>query len=466
MTGEAIISQLKDLKKIPGADRIVQATIFGETVIVSKDHKEGEIGVLFDCETQLSHEFCYENNLYRHNNLNKDVEKKGYIEDNRRVRPIRLKGVKCSGLWMPISSLDYLKGIKGVNLSIGTQFSEIAEQKICEKYINQATKNAQGNKQGKSRENLVPTFKEHIDTDQYARNKHAFKAGQLVYITEKLHGTSCRVGHLAVLKPLNKFQKFFAFIFKFIFKFNLRSDYLINYSHIVGSRRVVKQAGEADLEKKESYYESDIWSHSAEQFRDKLEKGETLYYEIVGFTPDGTSIMGSQSNSKLEKFMDKADYTDFLAKYGPETEFKYGCSYLGGLDQPQYKVFVYRITMTNEDGHTIDYSWEQVKNRCEMLGVEHVPELHKLLVTQWENGEDDRDKYLGDQYGNKLDTIVENHTEADSELFPTQLREGVCIRIEDENLIPKFLKNKGYLFKVLEGIIKESDTVDMEESQG
>src|SRR5690554_2217024 len=98
MTGEAIICRLENIEPIEGADRIVQCTIFGETVIVPKDCKEGQLGLLFDIETQLSHEYCHHNNLYRDNNLNADSSKTGYIEKNRRVRPIRLKGVRTSGL--------------------------------------------------------------------------------------------------------------------------------------------------------------------------------------------------------------------------------------------------------------------------------------------------------------------------------------------------------------------------------
>lgn len=465
MTGQAIIAKLTNLESIEGADKIVQCNIFGETVIVSNTHQVGEIGVLFDCETELSHEFCYQNNLYRHSNLNKDKSKSGYIEDNRRVRPIRLKGVKCSGLWLPMESLVW--AISDVNDApgIGEQFITLQGIEICRKYVNKATKIAQGNKQGKAKENLVPTFKEHVDTDQFMRNQQVIQPGNTVIITEKLHGTSCRVGYLKTIEKNKLWTRIcLSFISLFRdFKWKWKTaKHSLRYNHVVGSRRVVKQIGETETEKENSYYKEDIWSLTAEQFRGKLEKGETVYYEIVGYLPGGGSIMGSHSNSKLKKFMDKDEYKEFLKKYGDTTEFHYGCT---GSDGNVYKIFVYRITLTNEEGHTVDYSWDQVKMRCEQLGVKHVPELERTIAQLWENSEND-DCFVGDHWGNKFEDIISNHAENDSESFPDHIIEGVCVRVESGSLIPKFLKHKAYLFKVLEGIIKDNDAVDMEESQG
>ena len=281
----------------------------------------------------------------------------------------------------------------------------------------------------------MPTFKEHIDTDQFMRNLQHVKPGCTLIVTEKLHGTSCRVANLPVIQKQPWYKKLFGI------------EVAPKYGHIVGSRRVTKQAGASEVEARESYYESDVWSASAEVFRDKMLKGETVYYEIVGFTSDGTRIMQSQGNDKLKKFMDKKEYAEFIEKYGKATNFTYGC------EPGEHKVFVYRITTTNVDGDSTDYTWDQVKMRCEQMGVEHVPELAIF------NRNADPDLELVTQ-------VITGHTESTSIGFPQQLREGVVVRIDGPSMTPKFLKNKSYLFKVLEGIIKDSDTVDLEESQG
>jgi hypothetical protein len=65
--------------------------MLGLQALVSKDYKEGDLYVIFPAEVQLSHEFCSNNNLYRHSELNANPEAKGYIEDNRRVKAVKLR---------------------------------------------------------------------------------------------------------------------------------------------------------------------------------------------------------------------------------------------------------------------------------------------------------------------------------------------------------------------------------------
>src|SRR5690606_37387933 len=279
MTGKVLICKLKNIQEIPGADQIVQANLFGETVIISKDHKEGELGLLFDCETQLSPEFCYNNNLYRHIDLNKDKSKTGYIEDNRRVRPIRLRGVRCSGLWMPLESLLFIHSgyFSKEEIREGVELDQLGGVAICNKYITQKTKQGRENKLGKARVNLCPTFKEHIDTDQLMRNLHNIHEGDLITITEKLHGTSCRCGNLPVLRQKNVFERV-------LNKIGLNTPDT-QYKFVVGSRRVVKSIGDTE-HTGPGFYESDLWTKAAkENFEGKLRKGESIYFEIVGYTP-------------------------------------------------------------------------------------------------------------------------------------------------------------------------------------
>lgn len=156
--------------------------------------------------------------------------------------------------------------------------------------------------------------------------------------------------------------------------------------------------------------------------------------------------MNSQSTEKLKKLLNKDEYEDFFNRYGSTTIFSYGCA------PKEYDVYIYRISMTSGDGmREIDLSWDQLKERCYELGEKHVPEL-----TSWNNFDI-----------NSLDELVQEVkflAERPSELFPTHIREGVCVRI-DNRIRPKMLKSKSFIFKCLEGIIKESDVVDIEESQ-
>lgn len=433
-TGEALICCLKNISPIDGADNIVQANLCGETIIISKEYKEGQLGLLCDTETILSTEFCKENNLFRHTNLNKDNSKQGYFEDNPRVRPIKLRGIKVSGFWIPIESLNYT----GKNLPTeGIQIKEWNEHKICDKYIKPIQRHAIY-KNSKKRVQQVLNFIEHTDTDQLLRNLFKIRIGTNIIVTSKLHGTSCRVGLLPCL-PRNKFK---AFIHNFLNRKN-------PYKFVVGSRHALKHVEGDTVDKKSSFYEEDIWTKSAyDNFYGKLIPGETIYYEIVGYLPDGTPIMPSHSNECLKKFLDKNEYNDLIQKYGDKTVFHYGCQ------TGKYKIFVYRITLTTEHGESIDLSWKQVKRRCEELGVNHVPEIEQNFI---------KNEML--QYLYTAEKFWLNLTEKDCDFFPQHINEGICVRIESSRLKPEIFKNKRYIFKVLEGIIKDDSTfADLEES--
>lgn len=445
-TGEALICKLKNISPIPESDNIVQANLFGETIIISKDYQEGQLGLLFDCESVLNKTFCKENNLFRHANLNKDTSKQGYFEDNPRVRPIKLRGIKVSGFWIPIESLNYT----GKNLpKEGTQIKEWNEYKICDKYI-KPIKQGTIYKNKKKKIQQVLNFLEHLDTDQLLRNLHNIKIGKTIIITTKVHGTSCRVGLLPCI-PRNKFV---SIIHKLL---NVKNK----YRFVVGSRHALKYVEGNKIDNKSSFYEEDIWTKSAcDNFYGKLIPGETIYYEIVGYLSNGTPIMPGHSNECLKKFLDKNEYNDLIKKYGDTTTFHYGCKNIQTYDNgcsgtfAEYKIFVYRITLTTEHGESIDLTWQQVKRRCEELGVNYVPEIEKIYI------KNDAIEYIYTD-----EKFWYDITEQDCKFFPQHINEGICVRIEGSNLKPQILKNKRYIFKVLEGIIKDrKDIIDIEEN--
>jgi hypothetical protein len=104
------------------------------------------------------------------------------------------------------------------------------------------------------------------------------------------------------------------------------------------------------------------------------------------------------------------------------------------------------MTMTNEDGVEVEYSWDLVKLRAEQMGAKTCPEFDKFLFTTIE----DLDKRVN-EYCDGVDPIGKTH-----------IREGVVIRIDNK---PKFTayKHKNFNFKVLEDIIKLDDNPDLEE---
>ena len=218
----------------------------------------------------------------------------------------------------------------------------------------------------------------------------------------------------------------------------------------------------------------------AKKFEGKLHKGEVVYYEIVGFVNESTPIMASVKNSKIK---DKA----FSKQYGEETVFSYGCNRYGDWEwdtqdssgdiAPRCEVYVYRMTMTNEDGDVVEMSPDQVRYRCEQMGVKTVPVFERFIIPEYEEVETDEvveDDYGGTDVLTELVAVnpgeyvlrkVEEYFDGPDPIGKTHIREGVVARIVNRPNIAVY-KHKNFQFKVLEGIIKdEAAEPDMEEAQ-
>lgn len=187
-TGQAIVCEIKKHIPIPDRDIIVSAHIFGENIIINKETTPvGTRGILIDCESVLDHDFCSSLNLFRHETLNKDITKKGYIEDSGRVRAIKFNKVPSSALFVSFEQLETIPKLKGINkLKDGTQLNEYNGIKICDKYIRKFKVGGKG--PPKLKKNICPSFHEHQDTEQLMRNLGIFNENNILTTTTKIHG--------------------------------------------------------------------------------------------------------------------------------------------------------------------------------------------------------------------------------------------------------------------------------------
>lgn len=286
----AYVTQLKNVRKHPNADRLLMAEVFGNQIVVSTDYSEGQLGVYFPVDGQLSEEFVIQNHLAR--KLKDGTPDSGYMDiDKRNVTAIKLRGEKSEGLFLPMTCLAYT----GINIDafrLGDQITEINGKIICQKYIPRCNHGqgqvSQGNKTRKKRVNIAPLFAEHADTEQLAYNLSAFKAGDEVEITLKMHGTSQRTGYLPVLKGYKRS------LWDIIARKQGKPVY--DWDYVTGTRRTVIES----FGKEGGFYgDNEFRKQHEDAFRGKLWKGETVYYEVVGFTNTGTPIMSDVSNKKL-----------------------------------------------------------------------------------------------------------------------------------------------------------------------
>lgn len=285
----------------------------------------------------------------------------------------------------------------------------------------------------------------------------------------KMHGTSQRTGYLPVLQGYaykNGLQKrlFESEKTPNWVRSKIDRKPIYDWGYVTGTRRVVLDSFDG------GFYGSNAFREQhAKIFEGKLHKGEEIYYEVVGFTDDGTPIMSPGSNAKIG---DK----EFTKQYGKTTFFSYGCDPTGkkttvdgsGVTTepvPKSDLYVYRMTMTNEDGDVVEYPPDFMRYRCEQMGVKCVPLLWRGFIPDMVQLPDNVGSPMAVDAGEYIKSVAEKYYDGPDPVGKTHIREGVVCRIVNR---PKFAayKHKNFFFKALEGLIKDTAAApDMEESQ-
>jgi len=439
---EAVICKLANITKIEGADKIVSAQVMLNgisltQVVVGVDTKENTPIVYFDSNLSINQEI-----IDKIDKLSPDYGKeefKGlgtYLARGNRVRCIKLRSTISNGLSVEVDKFyQFFKNDKEAisTLVEGYTFTSIDGLEICKKWL--PTKRASSiNSNKKTKKNsknevhiLEGHFPEHQDTEQLIRNIHKINPDDIIQNSVKYHGTSSRTGNVLVERKLNIFEKILS-------KFIPIQKYEYHYAY--GSRRVTKKIDDIKMKGKNlnHFYSFDLWTDAGEKyFKGKLHKGENVYYEIVGWTSNGTPIQ------KIGKY---------IYNYGAEPN--------------TYKIFVYRITLTNEDGYTVELDTQTVRRRGEELGVNVVEQLYygkakdlfpELSVTEhW--------------HKNFLERLKQTYLEKDCDtcLVKGTPDEGIVVRREVGYLDAFKLKSERFLTGESEAYTKETN-VDIEEQE-
>lgn len=338
------VVQVDNIRKHSNADRLQIVTIDGANVIVGLDTKLGDIMVFVPTECQLAECFVKENNLFEDKSLNKDTDKKGYINNKRRVRAIKLRGEYSRALLLPIDYFTiFLDGVKfDMREHVGTEFNTVNGVQFSTKYIPPNAKKIQTQNQTKKEKRfnriIESQFNFHVDTLQIARHLEEFKPEDTIQITHKFHGTSGIAAYVKVRKQVPWWK---SIIYKIL------GEEPTEYGYIASSRKVIREAHVTG-----GYYKADVWNWALNEVKPHLSKGMTLYYEIVGYVPT--------SQEQIQKGYD------------------YGCH------TGQAGIYVYRITTTNEDGEVFEWTTQQVKEWCNHhCHRKAVPELYYGTVANF-----------------------------------------------------------------------------------
>ena len=393
----------------PNAERMKIAQVGGYKVCVGIDEPIGRY-VYFPVNSEINPNLLSYCNLYRHTEKNTNTEKAGFFNDNGRVTAIKLRGFPSEGFLLPFEQLENFiadtLNLKLSDIENNTDFDIAVEGNkefwICKKYI-VVHQTAQGQPNSNKRQKKVARFNKvidtqfhyHYDTVRVQNDKWAIAPDDIISVTEKVHGTSGISAYvLCKEKPslINKIKGWFG-------NTNIKYDYL--YS----SRSVIKNATETT--NPGGYYSCDIWAEADKIIRPHLQKGMTIYYEIVGFLPTGKYI---------------------------QKNYDYGCvpSEAGEpfTHEKHFKVRVYRITVVNVDGYIHEFSAKEVQEWCKANDLTPVTEYYYGYAKDLYNipVDDNWTDAFWDTMANDKNFYMERNSPSCSNKVP---HEGLVIKKED-----------------------------------
>jgi hypothetical protein len=417
----------------PEVTRLKCCTIDGFNIICGIDSEPG-LYVYFPTACCLNPDFLRFANLYRHKEHNADPEQSGMFEDNGRVKAIRLRGELSEGFILPVVMLEnYILSVTNVELTCveGTEFDIVEHDGktfwINKKYIPKHTQGTPGSGTGKTSKQpkgidkiIEDQFRFHYDTTLIKKCPHVINPKAIISITEKVHGTSGISAYVLCKQPLNWKQK----IAKWLTgeEFN-KYDYLYSSRTVIKNQYYNKKAGNG-------FYGVDVWKYADDVIKPHLQKGMTVYYEIVGFLPNGGYI---QKNY---------DYGCVPPKEGEKYE-------LG----KHFDIYVYRVTMTNVDGKVHEFSAKEVQQWCMFTGLQSVKEWYygyaEDLYSDLAPSEHWNENFL-----QRLANDKQFHMELNSPSCANKVpHEGIVIKMEN-------MKSEAFKLKCFKFLDKEGKELD------
>ncbi|QGJ94267.1 RNA ligase [Mycobacterium phage Hoonter] len=420
--------------ELKGLDNLVGVPVLGCQALTQRDTMEGDLRIAFTVETQLSVDYAHYNNLFRDAERNEDPNETGYLENHRRIKAMKLRGHKSSALLMPLESVAWT-GVDPSELQEGDTFDTLNGHEICRKY-ELPVKHTHGAKASKVQRAFKrvdsKVFPEHLDTDNFFRSAHLLEAGREVVVTQKLHGTSIRVGNVPVLRQKKWLERL-------INRWVKTPDY--EFDVVYGSRKVIKDVNNPN---QNHYYQSDIWTEYGKKIAALIPEGFIVYGELIGWTPDGQPIQKG---------------------------------YTYDVPRGEAHLYVYRVAHINSQGHLSDLSWNGVKQFCQVRGLKWTPELIRLSVleptsddAEWDSESpydfinDFIERVTDSRYAAGMANAWDDFSGWVDQPVPLSdkksVDEGVCLR--QDGLVPTILKAKSPKFFEYETKLLDSGEVDTE----
>lgn len=384
----ARVVEVKTLTKHPNADKLQITQIDFQNIIVGMGVSAGDIFVYFPVESRIAPKLLSYTNSYRHGNLNKDVNTEGFFEDNGRVRGVKLRGEYSLGYLIPLKEVEECYN---VNLKdyLNEDFDMIGDEVVVEKYcipVKASGYNALKGKKPRISRIVEGQVHLHVDTENLRKEVYRLKPDDEVSITYKLHGTSFWVSNVLCKRKLGLLEK----VAKLL-GVKVKEQ---EYDFVYGSRKVVKN--QYETQDKQDFYGYDLWCDIKNELKDYIPKGMSIYGECVGYTKTGGAIQGG---------------------------YDYGCR------AGQKKIFIYRITQTNEDGFVTELSTKQIKQFCEARSLNYVPLFYTGKINDFFPLPPNEES--GDWRGEFIRTLEEMYNNKDCFMCTNKVpEEGIVVRKE------------------------------------
>lgn len=186
------IERVNSVEPHPNADRLDVIQVLGYKVVTGKGNFQvGDLAVYFPPDILLPPDVAEEMNV---TNYLKHAVFPGDKEKTQcRVGAARLRGVASHGFCSPTKTSDS-RIVAGTE--IGTDVTALYG---AHKYVAPVREGA-GDAEAE-----VPGFHQYTDIENIQRYPNVFEPGEPVVVTEKLHGTNCRLGLICEGKDMSTF---------------------------------------------------------------------------------------------------------------------------------------------------------------------------------------------------------------------------------------------------------------------
>jgi len=244
------VCEIKDVQPHPNADRLDIAHVKGWNCIIQKDsYKVGDWCVFFPPDSVLPDWIIEKYELE-------------FLKKGGRIGTLKLRGYISQGLILPI---DVVK--RYVNLG-----EDLAQELGVTKY-EPPDKPVQMKGKIVSRKVQNPHFTKYTDIENIKNFDTIFQDGDVVVITEKIHGSNIRFGWLPI--EINFKSGNWLGILRSLFrKYILREK----YEFVYGSHNVQLQ-----FDKDKNFYAENIYAKVLKKYDvNSLPRGYTFYGEVYG----------------------------------------------------------------------------------------------------------------------------------------------------------------------------------------